>query len=228
VNDYASLIAETKMLQKKWARRRPPTPWNQEFSGMVILENAHKYRLHQDLLRWSLLAGYAAFFAASLGVLTSDILGKAPSAQSFVALFCFLIGTCYFLCLAIENWYYNLFAKHVKDTEERLSRNERPRTIAEFGSAVNGQVSPFHHSFFFALVVVLAGNTAFLYIALGRFKSFLDQIPHSHEAAGVVCFLCLVWVFIRLFMHWHRLVYRTLIEPWQNLFDPTKRAEAQK
>lgn len=38
----------------------------------LIYEKSNTYRLHADNLRWTLLGGYAAFFAAAATLLTSE------------------------------------------------------------------------------------------------------------------------------------------------------------
>jgi hypothetical protein len=115
-----------------------------------LFENGNKYRLHQDLLRWTLLAGYAAFL---VGVMSLNRKPNGVAAAALVA-----IGICYMFILAVENFFYNLYAKYAKDCETMMAGGNVPRTLKEFTAAEHKNIGPFHHSFFFAILIVLLGN----------------------------------------------------------------------
>lgn len=79
-------------------------------SDEELFKSANSYRLHQDVLRWTLLAGYAAFLVGILSIEDA----KLPSPARTVLV---VIGVCYMFILAVENFFYNLFAEYVKDCE---------------------------------------------------------------------------------------------------------------
>ena len=70
--------------------------------GNVVLENAHRYRIHQDLVRWSLLAGYGAFLTATLALIMNKDFLANQELQTVAAVALFLIGNCYLFVLAVE------------------------------------------------------------------------------------------------------------------------------
>jgi hypothetical protein len=101
----------------------------------TLYENANKYRLHQDTIRWTLLAGYAAFFAATATLLMSKPVQDSVTWRIALSLVLFAIGAAYLIVLAVENWFYNLFAGYVRDCEESVTLNQPLRTMAAYVSS---------------------------------------------------------------------------------------------
>ena len=163
-----------------------------------LFENGNRYRLHQDILRWTLLAGYAAFL---VGVLSLDTKPDGFAGAALVG-----IGLCYMLILAVENFFYNLFAEYVKDCESRIASGNSSRTLKEFSAAESANVGPFHHSFFFALLIVVLGNAI---VASGISKVALRRGLYIADGA---CFLLIL-------LGWRALVFPWIVLPVQRIFD---------
>jgi hypothetical protein len=155
----------------------------------------------------------------------NEIAGNAALSIS-LSIVLFLIGTCYLVLLAIENWFYNLFADYVKETEDRLMCKREVRPLSHFAKDKGHVTNPFHPSFYFALVAVTLGNTFFIIISLNR---FLDAL-----SAGAVIILCkaiifllffsvYLWFFHFIFKRWERIVYRRIIHPLQHLYDSVQK-----
>ena len=120
-----------------------------------LFRKGNSYRLHQDTLRWTLLAGYAAFLAAIMR------LNGRP--DELLGIFIFIIGICYMFTLAVENFFYNLFAEYVKDCESRSDAKQELRTLRSFAKDEAKRIGPFHHSFIFAMLIVLFGNIGLIF-----------------------------------------------------------------
>ena len=163
-----------------------------------LFENGNTYRIHQDTLRWTLLAGYAAFL---VGILSLD---KKP--DGLIAAGLVTIGICYMFILAVENFFYNLFAEYVKDCEKNIAENKTPRTVRDFTDTECKNIGPFHHSFFFALIVVLCGNAI---VASGVCTAVLRW---SLYVADALCFLL-------VFLGWRVFVFPWIVLPLQSIFD---------
>ena len=191
--------------------------------GSTILENAHKYRMHQDVLRWTLLGGYAAFLGTTLALLSSSSMRENWDLQRAASLVLFGIGTCYLFVLAVENWFYNVFAKHASHCEEAMRLDETPMTIAEFFRTSASTVTPFHSSFFFSLLVLALGNCAYLYIGV---RNFFDHPLKAKDVdwyltGAMLTFTVIYFLFFYLlFKAWDRIVYKRLIIRLQNFFSP--------
>jgi hypothetical protein len=133
-----------------------------------LLENANKYRLHQDVLRWTLLGGYAVFFTATANILANESFANKHELYGPTCITLFIIGNCYMFVLAVENWFYNLFARHVADCEAKIMAGKMPLTVADFARQHAKSINPFHPSFFFALLVTVLGNTVYLYFGVSE------------------------------------------------------------
>jgi hypothetical protein len=168
-------------------------------SDEELFKSANSYRLHQDVLRWTLLAGYAAFFVGILSIEEAKLVD--PARIVLVA-----IGVCYMFILAVENFFYNLFAEYVKDCEGRQDTGKQLRTMREFSRTEVRRIGPFHHSFFFALLIVGFGNMA------------LAQPVASCTARTVL--YAVNWLsFILILLLWRALVYPFIVLPLQRIFD---------
>jgi hypothetical protein len=183
----------------------------------IIYENAHAYRLHQDNLRWSLFGGYAAFFVTSEGYLLGDRILQHPPIYTGISILLLLMGTGFLLGLAIENWYYNLFAAFVRDCDDRVMNGQRLRSLGEFHKAEGPNTTPIHSSFMFALMFVSFGNGWF--IASPFFTTIpplMVSVPKLALASVFVLAHFFVWW--SLFRKWDDLVYRPIILRFQQLF----------
>src|SRR6266508_4441437 len=75
----------------------------------LIYENANKYRLHADSIRWTLLGGYVAFFPALFGLAKSDSTATAISKPEITLLIA-LLSLAYLWILSFQNWLYNRYS----------------------------------------------------------------------------------------------------------------------
>ena len=167
-----------------------------------LFRNGNSYRLHQDTLRWTLVAGYAAFLVGIMG-----ITGLSKKPHELLGIFIVVIGFCYMFILAVENFFYNLFSEYVKDCESRHDGKEELRTLQQFAQDKAKQIGTFHHSFFFAMLIVLLGN-------FGLIDQLIEEAQTKFylNAANLVAFLL-------IFFFWRILVFPYLVSPLQNVFD---------
>ncbi len=165
----------------------------------LLFENANKYRLHQDVVRWTLFGGYAVFLAAFF-TFTQE---NQPS-EKMILLF-FFGGICYMFILGVENFFYKLYSDYAKECEGRLDGKDALCTLQAFIDNRSGKTSTFHPSFFFALVIVSLGNCAISLSITGCDIYVLCGINI------LVSVLILRW--------WNKIVYRRIIKPIQCIFD---------
>lgn len=176
-----------------------------------MARSADTYRIHQDNLRWALLAGYAAFLMAVFRVS-----GTSDGIQTTVLV---LIGICYMIILGIENYFYNLFAAYVKDCHANLATGNPLRTLKEFSDATDDNsglkmretIGPFHHSFAFAILIAFLGNFAIAYEACSPW------LRYSLCAVDIVAFLA-------IFFAWRSFFFPYVVAPFQKIFDVVKRS----
>lgn len=169
---------------------------NDQDVNRLIYEKSNRYRLHADVVRWALLGGYAAAFAAMLQVQSNTNINYLFFAISVVFVF----------VLAVQNWFYNLFAGFVRECECRLVEGTNLRPLEAFAKSEGENNTPYHPSFIFALVTVLLTSTVFMYRASGNmFCSVLNG-------------LLLLTTFFALFANWDRWVYKPFLKRLSNLF----------
>ena len=117
-----------------------------------------------------------------------------------------VIGICYMCILAVENFFYNLFAEYVKDCEARMADGNPARSLREFSAAESKRVGPFHHSFVFALLIVALGNSLIAGGVGGPRRRLLLLVAN--------------WAFfVLIFWLWRPLVFPWLVLPLQRIFD---------
>jgi hypothetical protein len=180
----------------------------------ALYQNANTYRIHQDTLRWSLLAGWAAFFTATIALLGGEKISNSKPLFCSLSVVLFLVGNAYLLVLAVENWFYNLFADYVRECEERLIKDTRLRALAEFGHEKGRSIDPFHPSFFFVLLLVVLGNSLYLF-------QLISGVVQTRGAQIVIMLLFTICYFS--FCHWvlrrwNSTIYKRVIEPLQHLY----------
>lgn len=162
----------------------------------LIYEKSNKYRLHADVVRWALLGGYAAAFAAMLQV-------KDPNAINYLF---FGISIVYVFVLAVQNWFYNLFARFVSECERRLIAGENLRTLDAFAVSRGASITPYHPSFIFAMLAVLLAAIVFWFRAT------------ESLACSIILGLLLLTAFFVLFYYWDVCVYKPFLKRLSNLF----------
>ena len=174
-------------------------------ADQLIYENANTYRLHADNLRWTLLGGYGALLIAAASVNTPPFL------------LLWVIAIAAFFVLAIQNWFYNLFACFVTECEERLVRGEPLGTLQAFVLKRAQHVSPFHPAFLFALMVVALSAGWFAARAIGDTNAGTLLGPNPNVAGAVMIGIHLA-AFVVLGRFWNSIVYRKIICPMSNFW----------
>jgi hypothetical protein len=193
----------------------------------LLYDKAHKYRIHQDSLRWSLAAGYAGSFAAGLAVL---IKMRADNNDHWlvviVSMLLFAFGFVYFFVLAVENWYYNLFAKYANECDRMLGQDDNIPTLSEFTACKRNRekISPRHPSFQFVLLLAALGSSIYLGQAVYDLVNLVWRAPFLYAAPLISCLLAALWLVLcwqsTTRVTWNRCVYPCFIERLQNLYDP--------
>lgn len=207
----------------------------------LIYEKSNTYRLHADNLRWTLLGGYAAFFAAATSLLSPQNTSNHFETVA-LNLLLFTVSYGYLFVLAVQNWFYNLFAKFVKECEQRLCDNKPLRPLEEFAVDQGPYVNPFHPAFFFAELVVSITSFYFLYSAfilplraltdtLVQLIPFKAQIVPTLISISFVLVILTFYLYITnyfLFQRWNSIVYKRIIVPFSNLWQPLNNTEENK
>lgn len=195
----------------------------------AIYTNANAYRLHADNLRWTLLGGFTALIAG----LYSISLGRTESEveiSAFVYFVGFVISLAYLWILAVQNWFYNLFARFVDDCESRMVSNVPLQTLQSFARKQGAYITPFHPSFFMALLIV--GTVSYVCLLL-----FLESVhvpyltivlnrlagswPVFFKIVGYFGYLSLLHL---AFKNWNEWVYKPFIVKLSNMYQPTDQA----
>jgi hypothetical protein len=199
-------------------------------SDKLIYQTSNTYRIHADNLRWSLLGGYAVFLTAIVGFSSPSstiIIINQPS-TTFLA---FLLSFVYLWVLAVQNWFYNLFARWVDDCEYRLIKGISLRSLQAFAKSVGPTVSPFHPAFF--LAELLVGYIAYFFLELTiknlhipcltpfilTWPSWLSNLLW---VIGFILYFTIPNVF---FLKWNNLVYKPIICRLSNIYKPIENLE---
>lgn len=191
----------------------------------LIYQNANMYRLHADNLRWSLLGGFAAFLAAVFSLSQSQV--KSIKLDSpFLAALAFLISFSYLWVLAIQNWFYNLFAQFVDDCESRIINKQSLRSLQSFAKERGCKITPFHPSFFLSELIV--ASVAYYFLCISADNIFIPRITDFIYSMGPTTpiwlkgggYLIYMLSLHLIFKNWDSLVYRQIIERLSNLYKP--------
>lgn len=195
-------------------------------SNQLIYQNSNIYRIHSDNLRWTLLGSFVAILAATYTISKSEI-SDIISINPSVSFILFVVSFCYLWILAIQNWFYNLFAKFVDECEYRLWIGSRLRPLQEFANEMGNTISPFHPAFFFAELIVSTIGYCFLFLSIKNayipnVSEFLNGLPPNILIfLAIELFLIYFGALNVIFMNWDKTVYKKLIVPLSNLYNPT-------
>lgn len=179
-------------------------------SDKLLYEKANTYRLHADNLRWTLLGGYGAFFAAVMLQLKDT--GLQPNPQTaLLFLILFSISLFYLFVLAVQSWYYNLFGAYVEDCEERLVSGQKLESLATFTESARATITPLHFGFSFALYIVAFTSLGFL-IPVFQYIFFSLQIDIAQNlfrilGFAILGFLLYIAIFRLIFRNWNKLAF---------------------
>lgn len=210
-------------------------------ANRLIYEKSNVYRLHADNLRWTLLGGYAAFFTAAATLLTS---GNSQSPTEFITLniTLFITSNAYLLILAVQNWFYNLFAKFVKECEERLSKGVDLRPLEDFAVEEGAHVTPIHPAFFFAELIIALTSFYFLYSTFASplqayiAAKLITLSPNFQFVPTLLFITCVIVILVfylivlnyYLFYRWNETIYKNLIKRFSNLWQPLYSGKEKK
>jgi hypothetical protein len=195
-------------------------------ANQLIYQNSNIYRIHADNLRWTLLGSYAAILAATFSLSKSD-LSDINSINPTISFILFFVSFAYLWVLAVQNWFYNLFARFVDECEYRLWKRRNLRPLQEFAKEMGASISPFHPAFFFAELIVGVVAYYFLFLSIKNsyiptVSEFLNGLPSSTLAMLVILLFLIYFGALNLiFVNWNRIVYRKIIVPLSNLYKPT-------
>ncbi len=196
----------------------------------TIYKKSHEYRLHTDNVRWTLLGGYAVFLAAAFGLTPKDK-GLIHLNDATFAFLLFVASFAYLWILAVQNWFYNLFARFADECESRLISGLKMRSLQDFAVAKGSTITPFHPAFFFAELIVTSFAYYFLYLSLTNLylpgvSEFIHCLPTAPVKwfpwAGLVLYF---WILNYLFKHWDSIVFKRFIEPFSNLYKTSPQIE---
>lgn len=176
----------------------------------LLFENANKLRLHQDNLRWAIVAGFTTLVGA--GAALSENLPQ--TVEWWLPWFFLIVSSFTLIILAIENWYYNAFESYVSDCEERITRNKRLRSTDIFIRKIAQQTTPYHPSFFFVLVYVALIGAACLFVGL-------RNIGSVHDAISLIAALLYMVIAGLLCRFWQRVTYPVLLRKLDQMFGPS-------
>jgi hypothetical protein len=193
----------------------------------LLYEKANTYRLHADNLRWTLLGGYGAFYAAVMLQLrdNNSIEPNLQTAVLFLALFG--VSVLYLFILAIQSWYYNLFSAYVEDCERKMVKRQRLVSLAQFTETAKEHITPLHPAFSFAIYVIALTSLGFL-IPFAQYLLSYFKIDTQQNIAGwiSVAVLWLVMYIIALnllFRRWQRFTYPIIAFLFTDQLRPRKK-----
>jgi len=105
--------------------------------------------------------------------------------------------------IAVQNWYYNLFAAYVRECEQKLSAGEALRSLSQFETdkKVLKKIEPHHPAFSFALFIVALTSVWFLIPIIDRLGRPINYWPfQGHRLWAILAvYLLYATVFIALF-----------------------------
>jgi len=196
-------------------------------TNSLLYESANRYRLHLDNLRWGLLAGYAGLMTALVS-LAHDGQGQPLCNNTSVNALLLVLSTAYFWVLSIQNWFYNLWARYVRECEQLLIAGKRLPALEVFAKKEGCKVSPYHPAFFLVQVVVGLIGTYFLvalvYEVLAPFQPFsTDSSGITRYVAAAPFAVAYVYGHHLALRYWDRLVYRKILLRFSNIYDPERR-----
>lgn len=169
--------------------------WDQAKWNQVLFENANKNHLHQDNLRWTLLAGFGLFFITGTATIHDPKFAAAHALMHFIQIVLCVVGTIWFFVLLIEGWYYNLYIAYLGDCENRIARRQDLRTIAEYNKEKRPGMKSIHPSYNAALFFVLLCNSTHLFEFMQEEKGIFIA---SAASGAYVLILFLVSVFLAI------------------------------
>lgn len=186
----------------------------------ILCENANRYRIHQDTLRWSLAAGYAGSLAATLVALPT-MEQNSTGLPVLISTGLFVFGHVYLVVLGVENWFYNLFAKYVAECEQKLADGGKLEPLSKFTEKNREAISPLHPSFSFVLLLAVFGNCVFLVKAMRPVLLLLCPCMLPLAALRVSLLVAALYSAICALSvrRWNAMVYKPLIEPMQSLYN---------
>ena len=146
------------------------------------------------------------------------------SLPPFVSFTLFLVSFAFLWILAVQNWFYNLFANFVDECELRLFSNQKLRPLQSFAREKGPLITPFHPAFFFAELIVSFVAYWFLVVAIKNthipiISQYISGLAIEYQNWMIfVGFLLYFGILNMIFMNWDKTVYKSVIVPISNLY----------
>ncbi len=173
-----------------------------------IYKNINKYRLHADRVRFTLFLGYLTAFAAILYYLSSKAI---TSLSSDIIVFCiviYVVSILYLIILAIQNWYYVLFAKFKNECEERLLNKTKLRSLSKYAEDNGSRINPNHPAFILVFLIYCLINS---YIAFVLLTFIMDSL-------GYYFIIAVKLIIIALMVATHLVLLNIMMRNWNWVF----------
>lgn len=207
--------ATSHSFQQDFSPNTPnPMTMTMDDRDKVFFENANRYRLHQDRLRWTLFGAYLVFFTAVTPFIGLDAY-QDPNSGYWLLIVAFA-SAFFSMILAVENWFYVLFARYVTDCEERIDSQRALRTLAAFAQARAKTIGPYHHSYFFVIIATGLVNTYYFGAAMSSLGGLCMQRALVFAALPIAAATYIILKF------WQPIVYDRFLRRAQTLFDARK------
>jgi hypothetical protein len=174
----------------------------------LIFTNAHTYRLHSDKLRWTLFGGYLIIFGAVIKEITGSL---SLIMWSFSMLYLFIV--------AVQHWFYNLFAGYASDCDSRLLNNEDLRSLNEYSNVYGKYVKLNHPAYTFALLIISLCSSYFFTNGINYLIRDINLLPfvvtlnYRYFISGILHIVIIIF----LSNNWNRYVFKA-IKKWANLW----------
>ena len=171
----------------------------------LLYQNANIYRLHADNLRWSLFIGYIA------------VLGFVYE-KTIDYLLIWIFSAFFLFILAVQQWFYNLFAQYAKFCDENICKNEELVSLEEFAKLNGKNIKLDHPAYTFALLTVSICTAIFASKALNSLLP-IQEIPIWIIYLVLIIMHILFVILLSIF--WDKMVYKGIIKTWSNIWKGT-------
>ena len=174
----------------------------------LVYTNAHTYRLHADKLRWTLFGGYLIIFGA--------VVGKVSGLMFLIMWFFSILYLC---IVAVQHWFYNLFAGFSSDCEKKLINGEELRSLDDYADIYGPYIKLKHPSYTFVLLIIALCSSYLFTNGITYLLRHHDYFPFvvSIEIRYTISGLIHITVVILLSIFWN-LFYIGIINSWSNLW----------
>jgi ABC-type multidrug transport system fused ATPase/permease subunit len=174
------------------------------------------------------VGGYAAFLTAIISLFGNNL---SPASYNYwtINLLLLVLSIAYFWILAVQNWFYNLWADYVTECEERIVKRISLRPLDIFADKMGSKVNIFHPAFYWVELVITIITSYFLYIVFaGIFTFMLQGILNQYlDVVVAIITFAIVLIFIvgrhLLLVFWDPIVYKLIIKRFSNIYKPKEK-----